>query len=87
VVDKQTFSAMEWMISIIIGFLVFEIISKWVQKKMNPVLLKYKGYLPEGWVEEAPATVAAVQSVPVAVVQPIPVANQASTEESTSNKQ
>ena len=69
VVDKQTFSAMEWMISIIIGFLVFEIISKWVQKKMNPVLLKYKGYLPAGWVEDPAAPVAAVQPV-AAVSQP-----------------
>jgi hypothetical protein len=67
VVDKQTFSAMEWMISIIIGFLVFEIISKWVQKKMNPVLQKYKGYLPAGWVGE---------EVPVATVQPVAVATQ-----------
>lgn len=59
VVDKQTFSAMEWMISIIIGFLVFEIISKWVKKKMNPMLQKYKGYLPAAWVdEEVPAAVA-----------------------------
>jgi hypothetical protein len=66
VVDKQTFSAMEWMISIIIGFLVFEIISKWVQKKMNPVLQKYKGYLPTGWVEDEAAPVAAVQPVAVA---------------------
>jgi hypothetical protein len=66
VVDKQTFSAMEWMISIIIGFLVFEIISKWVMKKMNPVLSKYRGYLPADWVEEEPAPVA------VAAVQPVP---------------
>jgi hypothetical protein len=78
VVDKQTFSAMEWMISIIIGFLVFEIISKWVQKKMNPVLQKYKGYLPEGWVEDPAAPVAAVQ----------PVAAQPITEQPTAdNKQ
>jgi len=42
VVDKQTFSAMEWMISIIIGFIVFEIISKWVKKKMDELLPKYK---------------------------------------------
>ncbi|OQP57421.1 hypothetical protein [Niastella populi] len=63
VVDKQTFSFMEWAISIVIGFLVFEIISKWVQRKMNPVLQKYKGYLPSGWVagEETPG---AVQPVP-----------------------
>lgn len=66
VVDKQTFSAMEWMISIIIGFLVFEIISKWVKKKMDPILQKYKGYLPADWVE-GQAQEAAVQPVPVPV--------------------
>jgi hypothetical protein len=66
VVDRQTFSFMEWMISIIIGFLVFEIISKWVKKKMNPYLLKYKGYLPSDWVEEEVAPAApAVQPIPV----------------------
>jgi hypothetical protein len=73
VVDKQTFSAMEWMISIIIGFLVFEIISKWVKKKMNPVLQKYKGYLPADWVED--------EAVPVAPIQPVvsqPAPEQAS---------
>jgi hypothetical protein len=67
VVDKQTFSTMEWMISIIIGFVVFEIISKWVKKKMNPYLQKYKGFLPADWVEEEEA----VPAVPP--VQPIPV--------------
>ncbi len=75
VVDKQTFSFMEWAISIIIGFLVFEIISKWVKKKLNPYLLKYKGYLPSDWVGEeevAPAAAAAaVQPIPV-TVQPVP---------------
>lgn len=74
VVDKQTFSAMEWMISIIIGFLVFEIISKWVKKKMDPVLQKYKGYLPAGWVEE--------EAVPMVAAQPVPVAIQATSEKS-----
>ena len=69
VVDKQTFSAMEWMISIIIGFLVFEIISKWIKKKMNPVLSKYRGYLPTDWVEEEP------------VLQPVPA--QPTAEKST----
>lgn len=72
VVDKQTFSFMEWAISIIIGFLVFEIISKWVKKKLNPYLLKYKGYLPSDWVgeEEVAPAAAAVQPVPV-TVQPV----------------
>ncbi|WP_205510001.1 hypothetical protein [Longitalea arenae] len=63
VVDKQTFSGLEWMISIIIGFLVFEVISKWVKKKMDPMLLKYKAYLPADWVDET-VPAAAVQTAP-----------------------
>lgn len=39
VIDKKTFTAMEWMISIVIGFIVFEVISKWVKKKMDEVVL------------------------------------------------
>jgi hypothetical protein len=70
VVDKQTFSGMEWAISIIIGFIVFEIISKWIKKKLDPVLQKYKGYLPADWVDERePSPVAAVQPIPVTVKQ------------------
>lgn len=42
VVDKQTFHALEWMISILIGFIVFEIISKWIKKKAEEILPKYK---------------------------------------------
>jgi undecaprenyl pyrophosphate phosphatase UppP len=42
VVDKQTFHAFEWMISIIVGFIVFEIISKWIKKKIDEYLPKYK---------------------------------------------
>lgn len=67
VVDKQTFSGMEWMISIIIGFLVFEIISKWVKKKLDPVMQKYKGYLPADWVDEEEPAPATAQPVPVIV--------------------
>ena len=81
VVDKQTFSAMEWMISIIIGFVVFEIISKYVKKKMSPVLQKYKGYLPADWVEDeaAPAPAAMVQPIPVPATTPT-VAEKTATE-------
>ena len=42
VVDKQTYSTMEWVISIIIGFIVFEIVSKWLKKKIDQQLPKYK---------------------------------------------
>jgi hypothetical protein len=42
VVDRQTFHVMEWAIAIIIGFIVFELVSKWVQKKADQLLPKYK---------------------------------------------
>ena len=42
VVDKKTFNAMEWIISVVIGFIVFEIISKWVKRKVDQMLRKYK---------------------------------------------
>lgn len=42
VVDKHTYSNMEWTISIIIGFIVFEIVSKWLKKKLQQLLPKYK---------------------------------------------
>ena len=61
VVDKQTFSAMEWAVSIIIGFIVFEVISKWAKKKIEPWMNKYRGYLPAALrgeeVAVAPATI------------------------------
>lgn len=69
VVDKQTFSFMEWAISIIIGFLVFEVISKWVKKKLDPYLLKYKGYLPADWMGEEEGTTAAPAVRPVPVTE------------------
>jgi hypothetical protein len=33
---------MEWAIAIIIGFIVFEIVSKWVKKQTDQLLPKYK---------------------------------------------
>jgi choline-glycine betaine transporter len=65
VVDKQTFSAMEWMISILIGFIVFEIISKWAKKQMDKMLPKYKltRWLAEPAEEEAEKTTGAGQVV------------------------
>lgn len=41
VIDKQTYSALEWTISVVIGFIVFEVISKWVKKKAAGLLPKY----------------------------------------------
>ena len=42
VVDKHTYSTMEWIVSILIGFIVFEIVSKWLKKKLDDLLPKYK---------------------------------------------
>ena len=42
VVDRDTLHAFEWMISIVVGFIVFEIISVWIQKKADGFLPKYK---------------------------------------------
>ena len=41
-VDKQTFSILEWTISILIGFIVFEIISKGIKKKVDEKLPLWK---------------------------------------------
>lgn len=53
VVDKQTFSAMEWAISIAIGFIVFEIISKWVKQKVEEMAGKHRWL--ERWVAKETA--------------------------------
>ena len=42
VLDKKTYANVEWIVSVIIGFIVFEIISKWVKKKMDVLMPKYK---------------------------------------------
>jgi|GEM_PF-1358914 len=41
-VDKQTFNLIEWTISIMIGFIVFEIISKGFRKKIDELLPSWK---------------------------------------------
>jgi len=42
VLDKDTYSNLEWIISIIIGFIVFELITKVVKKKLDEKLPIYK---------------------------------------------
>ncbi|MFT3934282.1 MAG: hypothetical protein QM726_11740 [Chitinophagaceae bacterium] len=37
VVDKTTFSNLEMLVSVVIGFIVFEVLSKWIKKKMEEV--------------------------------------------------
>lgn len=41
-VDKETFGYMEWAISIVIGFLVFELIQKVVKPKLELHMPRYK---------------------------------------------
>ena len=45
VIDKNTYSNLEWIVSLVIGFIVFEIISKWVKKKMDVMMPKYKTFV------------------------------------------
>jgi hypothetical protein len=40
--DKKTYSMVEWFISVLIGFLVFEIISKHIRKRLDQVIPKLK---------------------------------------------
>jgi len=42
VVDKETFSNLEWIISIVIGFIVFEIFIKVVKEQIDKNSPKYK---------------------------------------------
>jgi cellobiose-specific phosphotransferase system component IIC len=42
VIDKQTYGTLEMMLSLIIGFIVFEIISKWLKKKLDELWIKYR---------------------------------------------
>ncbi|MEP7277713.1 MAG: hypothetical protein ABI813_03630 [Bacteroidota bacterium] len=49
VIDKKTFSNLELMISVIIGFIVFEVLSKWIKKKMEQAYPVWKTKLL-GWV-------------------------------------
>lgn len=42
VVDKDTFSFLEWAISILIGFVVFEIVTKVIKERLDKNYPKYK---------------------------------------------
>jgi hypothetical protein len=42
IVDKNTFHALEWIISIVIGFVVFEIMTKVVKEKIDRYFPLYK---------------------------------------------
>ena len=42
VLAKSTYANLELIVSLVIGFIVFEIISKWIKKKMDVWMPKYK---------------------------------------------
>lgn len=42
VLDKTTYSNLQFIVSVVIGFIAFEIISKWIKKKTDSLMLKYK---------------------------------------------
>ncbi|MBA4055250.1 MAG: hypothetical protein C0490_11095 [Marivirga sp.] len=41
-VDKKTFQGLEWIISIVVGFIVFEIVTKVIKEKLERNFPKYK---------------------------------------------
>ena len=41
-IDKKTYANLEWIVALVIGFIVFEIISKWIKKRMDILVPKYK---------------------------------------------
>lgn len=45
VVDKETFHELEWIISIVIGFVVFEIVTKFLKEKLPIFIPRYKKML------------------------------------------
>lgn len=42
IVDKQTFSILEWAASVLIGYIVFEIVLRLIKKELSPWLEKAK---------------------------------------------
>jgi len=58
VVSKQTFGNLEWMASVLIGYIVFEIVLRLMKDKIGPWLTKYRFRLlrrvvEKGWGEKA----------------------------------
>lgn len=41
-IDKKTYANLEWIVALVIGFIVFEIISKGIKKKMDVWMPKFK---------------------------------------------
>ena len=40
IVDKATFGRLEWLVSVLIGFVVFELVNTWLKKRMGPIKIK-----------------------------------------------
>jgi len=54
VVSKQTFSNLEWVASVVIGYIVFEIVVRIIKNKIGPWLIKLRSRLlrlivEKGW--------------------------------------
>ena len=57
VIDRKTYSNLELLISIIIGFIVFEILSKWLKKKLEEWYPACKGLVLSWFKREKNAVV------------------------------
>lgn len=67
VINKHTYTNLEWAITIVIGFVVFEIVSKWLTKKLQQLLPKYK--LTKWMVEAEEKPVEKAAAVPATASQ------------------
>jgi hypothetical protein len=52
IIDKDTFHALEWIISIVIGFVVFEIMTKIVKEKIDHYFPRFKYKLLKWFVQK-----------------------------------
>lgn len=49
VIDKKTFSNLELLISVVVGFIVFEVLSKWLKQKLEEIYPACKATVL-GWI-------------------------------------
>jgi hypothetical protein len=65
VVSKETFGALEWIISILIGFIVFEIMTKVVKQKIDQRLPSMKAKLFRWMIRNNLRSASKVFSIPL----------------------
>ena len=47
ILDKSTYGRLEWLVSVFIGFVVFEIVTKWAKKRLAPFKIKLLRFIAQ----------------------------------------